>query len=156
MAICELCGKIFSTSQGLRGHKTFVHGIRADGGKMLALAGRLRGTDNPEGKLEAGNLRLNENRVKLVNLEIRLTEMEHIIVKLEKTSKKLGNDIALLATRSEVHDLASNVKRIREQVEKHDRWLNPRGLHDAVVGLNGGPIANIERKLESGRAKVAH
>lgn len=53
--------------------------------------------------------------------------------------------MALLAKRNETHHLALSMKLIREQVEKHDRWLNPRGLHEAVIGLTGGPIVDLER-----------
>ena len=39
MVICELCGKQVKTSQALRGHKTFVHGIIGSNTKQ---AGQVR------------------------------------------------------------------------------------------------------------------
>ncbi|GAI91068.1 unnamed protein product [marine sediment metagenome] len=58
MVICELCGKEFRTTQGLRGHKTFVHDIRSDHSKLAALLDRFGRTDETKSKLEADNPRL--------------------------------------------------------------------------------------------------
>jgi hypothetical protein len=39
MVQCKLCGKVVRTTQGLRGHKTFMHGLHGNSGKpTVALA----------------------------------------------------------------------------------------------------------------------
>ncbi len=151
MATCELCGKETRTSQGLRGHKTFVHGIRADGNKMAVLLDRLGLAAETKSELESDNSSLTESGEELGNLVSRVTKIECTIVELKKTLERLGKYMALLATRNETHHLALRVKLIKEQIERHDRWLNPHGLHEAVIGLTGGPIADLERSLGSHR-----
>ena len=151
MVICELCGKEFRTTQGLRGHKTFKHGIRADHGRLAVLLDRFVRTDETKSELESDNSRLTESEDELGNIVSRVTKIEYTILELEKTLERLGKYMALLATQNETSHLASRVKLIKEQVEKHDRWLNPHGLHEVVIGLTGGPIADLERSLGSHR-----
>ncbi len=151
MATCELCGKETRTSQGLRGHKTFVHGIRAGHSRLAGLLDRFVRTDETKSELESDNSGLIESEEERGNLIDRVAKMEYTILELEKTLERWKNYMALLATRNETQHLASKVKLIKKQVEKHDRWFNPRGLHEAVIDLTGGPIADLERSLGSHR-----
>jgi hypothetical protein len=134
MVECELCGRQFKNPQGLRGHKTFYHGIRANHAKKI----------KPDHYREAEETKINEEQL---NLQNRVREMESTIVELKDTFEKWQSYMALLSTQSETQHLASKIKLIEKQVEKHDRWFNPKGLHEAVVSLNGGPIAYIEERL---------
>ena len=148
MVQCELCGRQFKNTQGLRGHKTFFHGIRANRGKMTTLLGRSGLADETKGEVGSDNSRLIESDKELRDIFGRVVKIEYIIVELQETLKKLENYMALLATRNETCQLASNLKIIKAQVEKHDRWFNPRGIHEAIVDLDGGPIAYIEKRLQ--------
>jgi len=126
MVECELCGRQFKNPQGLRGHKTFYHGIRANHAKKI----------KPDHYREAEETKINEEQLNLLN---RVGEMESTITELKETLEKWESYLALFS--------------IEEQVEKHDRWLNPRGLHEAVIGLTGGPIADLEERLISVRRR---
>ncbi|MFC2013620.1 hypothetical protein ACFLU8_01895 [Chloroflexota bacterium] len=136
MVTCKLCGKETRTSRELRGHKTFVHGIRADYSKIAAQLDHRSSADENKSEQELGNL------------VSRVAKIEYTIVELEKTFGKLEKYMAFLTTRNEIQHLASSVKLIKAQVDKHDRWFNPCGLHEAVIDLAGGPIADIERHLD--------
>jgi len=140
MVECELCGRQFKNPQGLRGHKTFYHGIRANHAKKI----------KPDHYREAEETKINEEQLNLLN---RVGEMESTITELKETLEKWESYLALFSTQSETQHLASKIKLIEEQVEKHDRWLNPRGLHEAVIGLTGGPIADLEERLISVRRR---
>ncbi|MFC1969396.1 hypothetical protein ACFLVF_02780 [Chloroflexota bacterium] len=87
----------------------------------------------------------NKSEQELEDFVSRVAKVEYNIAELKKTLEKLEYYMAFLTTRNETQHLASRVKLIKEQVEKHDRWLNPRALHEAVIGLTGGPIADLER-----------
>ncbi len=143
MVECELCGKEFRTTQGRRGHKTFVHNIRADHSKVSGMPASIE-----RDKLATSNSSLDAIEEKLGNLVDRVTKVESTIEELSETFENQFTYMALLATKNETQHLASTLKLIKQQVDKHDRWLNFRGLHEAVIGLTGGPIADIERRLK--------
>ena len=98
MVTCEICGKETRTSQGLREHKTFVHGIRAHRSRMPALVDRLERADETRSELETDNSRLIISRKELANLVSEVAKMEHTIGAFKKTLEKLESYIALLAT----------------------------------------------------------
>ena len=148
MVHCEICGRQFKNTQGLRGHKTFFHGIRANRSKLTTLLDRLGLADETKNEVRSDNSRLIEGDKELRDIVSRVAKIEHIIAELKETLEKLENYMALLATRNETCHIASDMRIIKGQVYKHDRWFNPRGLHEAVVGLNGGPIAYIEKRLQ--------
>jgi len=134
MVQCELCGRQFKNTQGLRGHKTFFHGIRANH-RIEIKPERFIGTVETKSK---------DGQANLLN---RVVDLECTVVELKETLEKWQSYMALLSTQSETQHIASRIKLIEKQVEKHDRWFNPRGLHEAVVDFDGGPIAYIEKRL---------
>ncbi len=142
MATCELCGKETRTSQGLRGHKTFVHGIRASSNKLFDVipddqemheTSRLKSEKN-------GSYVYDNSANKLTNEIKSITET---LAELKRTVNYLQDWMESLASCNELHRIVLEVDRLNNQVEKHDQWFNPRGLHEAVIGLTGGPIADI-------------
>ena len=78
MVECELCGRLFKNPQGLRGHKTFFHGIRANHNKEIK-PGHSRVLEETRNKEEPSNF---QNRV---------VKMESAIVELKETVEKLEN-----------------------------------------------------------------
>jgi hypothetical protein len=131
MVKCELCGRLFKTPQGLRGHKTFFHDQRARRNEPVELRGNI--ISKYDDRLE------------------RLTKDIHSITEtladLKRKLRYLQGQMASLASRNELHRIALEIDRLNNQVEKHNGWFNPRGLHEAVIGFSGGPIANIEKQL---------
>jgi len=77
-AVCEICGKEFKNTQGLRGHVTFVHG-QAGSSKILSAPAA---TEQPVSRLRA-RLGLTDSKTEpiteqLSNIENRLNKLEHV------------------------------------------------------------------------------
>ena len=134
MAQCEICEKVLRTTQGLRGHKTFVHGLRADRSKITV--------DHENNSVSDYSYRLNKLRSEVVSSTVLLTE-------LRQTVHALQNQLALKATASDIDIIATKVESLSIRVKKHDQWFNPKGINEVVLGLCGGPIAFIEKRLSN-------
>ena len=148
MVTCELCGKGLRTSQGLRGHKTFVHGLRASHDEQ--------GTTLPHGQLmeESGNEVGAENgeyRDRIEKLESEVLSNSESMVELRRIVKELQNELVSAATRSDTDRVARTVEALGNQLDKHDRWFNPDSIDEAILGLSGGPIAALKRRLDGRR-----
>jgi len=150
MVTCELCGKETRTSQGLRGHKTFVHGIRANSKKLFVAI-----PDDQDmyetSRLKSGKNDSNEFEDSVNKPVSEIKNITETLVELKRTVNYLQGWMVSLASRNELRRIVLEVDRLNNQVKKHDQWLNPRGLHEAVIGLSGGPIADLERSLGSHR-----
>ncbi|MFC2001084.1 hypothetical protein ACFLUZ_01100 [Chloroflexota bacterium] len=131
MVECELCGRLFKTPQGLRGHKTFFHGHRARRNEPV----------------EFRENSLNKSDEKLNRLTKDIQIITETLADLKRNLNYLQYRMVSLASRSEIHRIASEVNRLNSQVEKHNRWFNPHGLHEAVLDLDGGPITDLEKRL---------
>jgi len=51
-ATCEICGKEFKTTQGLRGHKTFVHQLTSSSSKSAAPLATEQELSKPKDRLD--------------------------------------------------------------------------------------------------------
>ena len=67
MAICKLCGKEYKTTQGLRGHLTFTHGVTGTGTQPVT---RLA----TEKQLNELNIQLEQTRKELNEVKNELNE----------------------------------------------------------------------------------
>lgn len=104
---CEICGKEFKNTQGLRGHKTFVHQMTTTHDPPARLA-----TEQPVSRLRA-RLGLTDSKTEpiteqLSNIENRLNKLESItgVKELSVPDRLLGTD-----------------KPITEQLEQHTHQL---------------------------------
>jgi len=91
---CEICGKEFKTSQGLRGHKTFVHKITSSSAKSPT---------------PLATEQLEQHTRQLAELSVQL--------------KELSQQVKLAANSTEVHVISRQVAQLSEHARKHDRWL---------------------------------
>lgn len=82
---CEMCGREFKTTQGLRGHKTFVHQMTSSGKPPPRLA-----TDQQSSKLEE---RVEQLTSKLQLLDKRLSNLNIGVDKLADRYEKLSRYI---------------------------------------------------------------
>ena len=124
MITCDLCGRQFKNTQGLRGHKTFYHGQHTKQNKQV----------------ELNNNRLNVSESKLDSIN---NEIANVKINLGYLQNRFGS----LPSTTEIHIISSEVKRLKEQVKKHEEWLNPNDIDDVIFVFNGGPIASIEKRL---------
>ncbi len=148
MVQCELCGKIVRTMQGLRGHKTFIHGLYANHDKPAAeLTFRQRIDENRSSvKSESNSISdyrdmLNEQKSEVVSN----TEL----LELRQEVRALQNQLALKATASEINLIATKVELLSKRVEKHERWFNPESIDEVFLEICGGPIAYLEKRLRT-------
>jgi len=162
-AICEICGKEFKNTQGLRGHKTFVHQLTSSSGKSAAplateqqpskLEERLQKLEWVTGLIESdlgfllsdGELPLTN---KLTNITEQVTKLGDTVSKLSDTVSKLSEDLELAKVSKAMVDADKEYydKRLDELKEAHNKLV-------AVVNSNGGRLRNVidmfEEKFDS-------
>lgn len=117
MIVCEICGKKFKNAQGLRGHKTFVHGIT---GSKIPKTPAIAPTNEPQ----------------LSSLEERLKRLELIIISkdslpdaitgaIEPLTQKLNNTTEQLAKISDtVSILNQDIRRNNTAIDTQEKDFN--------------------------------
>ncbi len=154
-ATCEICGKEFKNTQGLRGHKTFVHGIHADKGKQANGFQCDQQEDRTTRDNRIKDTYMDKYQEKLDKLENDLRNNTELVNKLRSTVNKLQEQLLLMVVPfREIHNISRKVDSLCYEVKKHEKWLNPRGIHDAIMNLSDGPIADIETQLRHRRPAI--
>ncbi|MFC2045567.1 hypothetical protein ACFLUH_02700 [Chloroflexota bacterium] len=131
MVTCELCGRQFINTQGLRGHKTFFHGQHAAHKNPIGFRDNgLNKSDDNSGEIAKEIKGITET---IANLKVNLTHLQ--------------SRMSSFASSNEIRRIALEVDRLNYKVENHEQWLNPHGIDDVVFYLNGGPIVSMEKRL---------
>ncbi len=164
---CELCGRQFKNTQGLRGHMTFVHGQTGSSTPVARLATEQQ-PSKPEERLQklesAIGLKEPRGLRRLRGIDESITEQ------LERQSRELGElygrvggiteqleniseQIKLASSNSEVRDIRRQVTQLSEQVKRHDSWLTTSRLYYILTMHSEHPaflddIVQLRRKLE--------
>ena len=130
MVKCELCGKEVKNTQGLRGHKTFVHGITVSNKQPV---GRLD-TEQELSELECRLEQVEElTQLDTERLTQQLEQHAHHLAELSEQLKNLTQQVKLASTNTELLNISRQVTQLSEQVKRHDSWLTP----DPIVLLFG-------------------
>ena len=109
-AVCEICGKEFKTTQGLKGHKTFVHQSTSFSGKSA--------TPPATEQLLSSNLGTRVATEQQVSkLEDRLQKLERVTGLRETEPADLLNDL-LSNTEPLTYQLASITRQLSKQAEQ--------------------------------------
>jgi len=174
MIQCELCGKEVKNTQGLRGHKTFVHRQRTGGRppsvrmatdeqveESPSILEQIEGNgtrytgENTDGigYVQDSVTRYTEYTNRIKQLEESIASATEYILELEKKIDQLHDKLQSLPTRDETREMTRTVERLEKRVKKHDEWFNPRGVDEVIHGLSGGPIAYIEKRLNDHLAR---
>ncbi len=140
-AICEICGKEFKNTQGLRGHKTFVHRLTSFRGKSdtpLATEQQLDQLTTRLEKLESiTGLKEPSSLDRLLGTDKPITEqLERHTRRLTELSEQLNNlsqQVKLASSNTEYRNISRQVTQLSKQVKRHDSWLTP----DPIVLLFG-------------------
>ena len=132
MVSCDICGKEFKNTQGLRGHMTFVHG-QAGSSKILsapAATEQLSNIENRLNKLESIT-GVKELSVldRLLGTDKPITEQleRHTrqLAELSEQLKNLSQQVKLASSNTESRNISRQVTQLSEQVKRHDSWLTP-------------------------------
>ena len=130
MVQCELCGKEFKNTQGLRGHKTFVHGITSSNKQPVAGVA----TEQELSKLECRLEQVEElTQLDIERLTEQLEQRTHQLTELSEQLKNLSQQVKLASSNTEFRNISRQVTQLSEQVKRHDSWLTP----DPIVLLFG-------------------
>ena len=125
MVTCELCGKECRTSQGLTGHKQWVHGIA---------------TANPQQRLEPTTK--SAAKLELEELESRLELAELVAEQLAEELRTSGEQHA-----KQLNELQEQVAHHAKYLEEHASYLNKlTGLNDEVAEV-GSRVGQLTDRL---------
>ncbi len=149
MVQCELCGKIVRTMQGLRGHKTFIHGLYANHDKPVAELTFRQRIDENRSLAKSERNSINEYEDRLNKLKSEVVSNTELLTELRRTVSELQNQLSLMATRSEINRAAAKVELLSKLVEKHERWLNRESDDEVLLEIFGGPIGYLEERIEN-------
>jgi len=132
---CEICGKEFKNTQGLRGHKTFVHQMTTthDPAARLATEQQLDQLTTRLEKLESiTGLKEPSFLDRLLGTDKPITEqLERHTRRLTELSgqlRELSQQVKLASSNTDVHNLSRQVAQLNEQVKKHADWLTPNPI----------------------------
>ena len=155
---CEFCGKESATPQGLRGHKTFQHGLTKD--KVTGGTTRLEATEQPlfattqqrllqlEQQFEdlveqVGELELERNNNKVPahshTCEVSRSDLQHVATVVEKllkivTDNSDSDNVKLLAVALWEHSHEGSDDKL---------VMLPSDSHDKVADLAGMPKTKL-------------
>ena len=152
-AICEICGKEFKNTQGLRGHKTFVHQVTSSSGKSAAplateqqlslLEDRLQQLERVTGLRESD---LDFSLSDTEPLTDRLTNITEEVAKLRDTVSKLSDIVSKL---SEDVELA---KADKVMVGELNHKL--KEAHNSLAGVVNNHCDAFNKNFEVHRSKI--
>jgi len=135
---CEICGREFKNTQGLRGHKNFVHQLTSSSGKSAAplatgqqpskLEERLRKLEDTVGLKEPRGIDrlLGTDKPITEQLERRTRELGELYRQVGRIAEQLENiseQIQLASSNSELRNIIKQVAQLSEQVKRHAKWL---------------------------------
>ncbi len=148
MVQCELCGKVVRTTQGLRGHKTFIHGLYGNRGKPMVALARNQSLDETSSLVEHDSNSISDYINMLNKLKSKVASNTELLTELRRIVRVIQDQLALKVTSSAVNDIATKVKLISKSVEKHEDWLNPEKIDDFVLSFCGRSIAYLDGRLD--------
>jgi len=139
MVTCELCSRQFKNTQGLRGHKTFVHGD----GSASSVSANQATNKMPLSKLEkrleqleyATGLREASTLDKTLNNEKPLTE------KLAEVTQQLAS-LSSNTANSEFRRINEQISQLTHQLSIYSKWFQP-------VRAVAGTISRLEDELSN-------
>lgn len=164
-AICEICGKEFKTTQGLRGHKTFIHKVTSSSSKSAAPPATEQQLSKLEERLQklewVTGLRETElgdplNDL-LSNTEPLTNKLNNITGQLGKLSdivSKLAKDMELAKVSKEMVDADKEEfsKRLTDLREAHNRQATVINEHRDTCNNNftvlGSRINKVQKMVE--------
>ncbi|MFC2013710.1 hypothetical protein ACFLU8_02375, partial [Chloroflexota bacterium] len=117
-------------------------------GKPTVALAHNQSVDETSSPVEHENNSISDYRDMLNKLKSEVASNTMLLTELRRTVRALQNQLLLMATKSDVNRIATKVELISKSVEKHEQWFNPKNIDEIVLGLCGGPIASLEKRLD--------
>ena len=146
MVTCEICGKEFKNTQGLRGHKNFVHNngssittatLAANEQQLSKLEARLEKLEYITGLTEPSMLDdVLGNNKPITEKLIEVTEQ------LNHLTQQLTNLSSNTASNGDLHNIGEEVSRLTQQVSNYSKWFKP-------VRTVAGIVSRLEDELSN-------
>jgi len=138
MVKCDICGKEFKNTQGLRGHKFFRHGIKDSKQQLTARPAAEQPLSELESRLEQGE---ELARVNTERLTEQLEQYTHRLTELGEQLNDLTRQVSLGPTNNSYDRLTRRIAQLTEQVSRNSRWLTPDDMGLFVAQVSNKPPA---------------
>jgi len=147
MVKCELCGREFKNTQGLRGHKTFVHGKTSSSNTPATLVVTESGLSKLEGRLEKleyiTGLKESQLLNDTLNTEKPLTEkLAEVTQQLNSLTQQLASLASNTASNSDLHKISEQISQFTHQISSYSKWFQP-------VRTVAGTMSRLEDELSN-------
>ena len=143
MAQCELCGKIVGTTQGLRGHKTFVHNERTSSSTPTTETAATQQASNLEDRLD--KLEYVTGLRELSILDKYIYDEKPITIQLTEVTEQLNSQdqkVTSLPSNTEYREIKNQVTQLAQQLSSYNKWFQP-------IRTVAGTMSHLEDELSN-------
>ena len=130
MVTREICGKEFKNTQGLRGHKNFVHGNGISSGASATQAANEPQLSKLEERLEkleyiTGLTEMSIPDDVLSNDKPLSEKLIEVTEQLNHLTQQLASLSSNSASNRDLHNIGVKISQLTQQLSKHSKWFEP-------------------------------
>ena len=145
MVTCEICGREFKNTQGLRGHKNFIHGNGSPSGASATQADNEPQLSKLEERLEKLEFitGLTEMSIlgDLLSIEKPLNEkLTEVTEQLNLLTQQLASLSSNTASNGDLHNIGVKISQLTQQLSNYSKWFEP-------VRTVAGTVSRLEDEL---------
>ena len=145
MVTCEICGKEFKNTQGLRGHRNFVHGNSshsADSATQAASELQLSKLEERLEKLEyiTGLTEESTPDNVLSNNKPLSEKLVEVTEQLNHLTQQLASLSSNSASNRDLHNIGVKISQLTQQLSSYSKWFQP-------VSTVAGTMSRLEDEL---------
>ncbi|MFC2014107.1 hypothetical protein ACFLU8_04465 [Chloroflexota bacterium] len=126
MVQCKLCGKVVRTTQGLRGHKTFVHNERTSSSTPATETATMQQASNLEDRLDKLEYVTGLREPSI--LDKYLYDEKPITIQLTEITEQLNSldqKVTSLPGNTEHREIKNQVTQLAQQLNEANKWFSP-------------------------------
>ena len=147
MVTCEICGRQFKNTQGLRGHKTFVHGYSSPSSTSVTPAAAEEQLSKLEDRLEKLEYITGLRKVSILdrqlNTEKPLTEkLNEFTQQLNSLAYQLASLSSNTASDNDMERISERITQLTQQLSSYSKWFKP-------VKTVAGTMSHHENELSN-------
>ncbi len=129
--------------------RTFIHGLYANHDNPAAELTFRQRIDENRSLVKSESSSISDYRDRLNKLKSEVVSNTELLTELRGTVRALQNRLVVMDTRSETNRIARKVELLRKRLDEHDRWFNPHDIDEIILRITGGPIADLEKRLDN-------